>query len=41
MGAISGDVSDLKDDMADVKNILSTGLVVTNQGSGVARISLA
>ena len=41
MGTISSDVSDLKDDMADVKNRLSTGLVVTNQGSGVVSISLA
>ena len=41
MGTISSDVSDLKNDMADVKSRLSTGLVVTNQGSGVVRISLA
>jgi hypothetical protein len=41
MGTISSDVSNLKNDMADVKSRLSTGLVVTNQGSGVVRISLA
>ena len=41
MGTISSDVSDLKNDMADVKSRLSTGLVVTDQGSGVVSISLA
>jgi hypothetical protein len=41
MGTISSDVSNLKNDMTDVKNRLSTGLVVTDQGSGVVSISLA
>lgn len=41
MGTISSDVSNLKNDMTDVKNRLNTGLVVTDQGSGVVSISLA
>jgi hypothetical protein len=35
------DIEQLQEDMADVKSRLSTGLVVTNQGSDVVRISLA
>lgn len=35
------DIEQLQEDMADVKNRLSTGLVVTGQGSGVVSISLA